>query len=296
MKTVVVSVILLIAVAIIFPQWLFTVDETQLVIVTRFGEPKREIRSPGLNYKTPFLESVTRFDKRLLRYDASPADLLTKDKKTLHIDAYARYRIVDALLFFQTVRNEQRATLRVGDLVDSALREEIAKDDQVDIIKTEREAIMKRVLVASAERATEFGIEIVDVRTKRIDFLSTIQANIFARMQAERDRIAKGFRAEGEEEAAKVRADVDRQKTIILANAEKEANILRGEGEARAIEIFAGALEQDPEFYAFQRSLQAYKTFLVQNTTVVLSAESDLFRYLESPDEPSTDSESESSQ
>jgi membrane protease subunit HflC len=296
MKIVVALVILLIAVAIVFPQWLFTVDETQLVIVTRFGEPKRVITSPGLNYKTPFVESVTKFDKRLLRYDASPADLLTKDKKTLHIDAYARYRIVDVLLFFQTVRNEQGANRRVGDLVDSALREEIAKDDQVDIIKTEREAIMKRVLVASAERATEFGIEIVDVRTKRIDFLSTIQANIFARMQAERDRIAKGFRAEGEEEAAKVRADVDRQKTIILADAEKEANILRGEGEARAIEIFAGALEQDPEFYGFQRSLQAYKTFLTQNTTVVLSADSDLFRYLENPDPPSTDSESESSQ
>ena len=292
MKTVVGVVILLLAAVIILPQWLFTVDETQLGIVTRFGEPKRVITSPGLNMKTPFVESVTVFDKRLLRYDASPADLLTKDKKTLHIDAYARYRIIDALLFFQTVRDELRANRRVGDIVDSALREEIALDDQVDIIKTEREAIMQRVLVASAERATEFGIQIVDVRTKRIDFLSTIQANIFARMQAERDRIAAGLRSEGEEEAAKVRADVDRQRTIILADAEREANILRGEGEARAIEIFAVALLQDPEFYTFQRSLTAYKAFLTQNTTVVLTADSDLFQYLESPDPPSTDSES----
>ena len=293
MRTVVALVILLVVVAITFPQWIFSVDETQFAIVTRFGEPKRVLKRPGLKFKTPFVDSVTRLDKRLLRYDAVPADLLTKDKKTLHIDAYARYRIVDPLLFFQTVQNEQRANRRVGDLVDSALREEIAKDNQVDIIKTEREAIMKRVLAASVERATEFGIEIVDVRTKRIDFLSTIQGNIFARMQAERNRIAKGFRAEGEEQASKIRADVDRQKTIILADAQKEADILRGEGEAGAIEIFAKALARDPEFYAFQRSLEAYKVFFAQNTTVILSGDSDLFQYLESPAPPSTDSESE---
>ena len=180
-----------------------------------------------------------------------------------------------------------------GDII-----EEIAKDNQTDIVKTEREDIMKRVLAASAERATEFGIEIVDVRTKRIDFLVTIQENIFARMRAERERIAKGFRAEGEEQASIVRADVDRQKTIILANAQKQADILRGEGEAGAIEIFAEALERDPEFYAFQRSLEAYKAFLTQNTTVVLTADSDLFRYLESPapPPPPTGSESESDQ
>jgi len=281
MKTLITIVIVIVAAFILIPQWLFTVDETELAMVTRFGEPKRQITNPGLNTKTPFVESVTKFDKRLLRYDASPADLLTRDKKTLHIDAYARYRIVDSLKFFQTVSNEAGARRRVGDLVDSALREEIAKDNQVDIIKTEREVIMQRVLVASASKAREFGIEIVDVRTKRIDFLSTVQANIFARMQAERSRKAKAFRAEGEEEAAKIRAQVDKEKTIILANANKTANILRGEGEARAIEIYASAIALDQEFYLFQRSLQAYKLFLNEGTTLVLDSDNDLFKFLE---------------
>jgi len=283
MKGIVALVIPILAVFIVLPQWLFTIDETEVAIVTRFGEPKNVITLPGLNMKTPFLDNVTKFNKRLLRYDASPADLLTKDKKTLHIDAFARYRIVDPLLFFQTVRDERGANRRIADLIDSALREEIAKDNQVDIIKTEREAIMQRVVIASAERATEFGIEIVDVRTKRIDFLDTIQANIFARMQAERSRIAKGFRAEGEEEAAKVRADVDREKTIILAEANRTANILRGEGEAQAIEIYSQALQTDPEFYAFQRSLEAYQVALTENTTLVLSTDDQLFRYLTTP-------------
>ena len=281
MKTLITIVIVIVAAFILIPQWLFTVDETELAMVTRFGEPKRQITNPGLNTKTPFVESITKFDKRLLRYDASPADLLTRDKKTLHIDAYARYRIVDSLKFFQTVSNEAGARRRVGDLVDSALREEIAKDNQVDIIKTERETIMQRVLIASAFKAREFGIEIVDVRTKRIDFLSTVQANIFARMQAERSRKAKAFRAEGEEEAAKIRAQVDKEKTIILANANKTANILRGEGEARAIEIYASAIALDQEFYLFQRSLQAYKLFLNEGTTLVLDSDNDLFKFLE---------------
>ena len=283
MNKLIIPGLIVLVLLIVLMQWLFTIDQTEVAIVTRFGEPKRVIVDPGLKIKTPFIDRVTKFDNRLLRYDAIPADLLTKDKKTLHIDAYARYRIIDPLLFYQTVKDEQGANRRVGDLVDSALREEIAQDNQVDIIKTERETIMKRVLAISAEKALSFGIEIIDVRTKRIDFLDTIEENIFARMQAERDRIAKGFRAEGEEEAAKIMADVDRQKTIILADAEKEANILLGEGEARAIKILADALEQDPEFYSFQRSLEAYQKFLTQNSTVVLQSDSALFKYLDDP-------------
>jgi len=286
MNKLIIPGLIVLVLLIVLMQWLFTIDQTEVAIVTRFGEPKRVIVDPGLKIKTPFIDRVTKFDKRLLRYDAIPADLLTKDKKTLHIDAYARYRIIDPLLFYQTVKDEQGANRRVGDLVDSALREEIAQDNQVDIIKTERETIMKRVLAISTEKALSFGIEIIDIRTKRIDFLDTIEENIFARMQAERDRIAKGFRAEGEEEAAKIMADVDRQKTIILADAEKEANILLGEGEARAIKILADALEQDPEFYSFQRSLEAYQKFLTQNSTVVLQSDSALFKYLDKPGTP----------
>jgi membrane protease subunit HflC len=287
MNKLIVPGIIALVVIIVLGQWLFTIDQTEIGIVTRFGEPKGgPLLTPGLKLKTPFIDKVTKFDKRLLRYDALPADLLTKDKKTLHIDAYARYKIFDPLLFFQTVRDELGANRRVGDLVDSALREEIARDNQVDIIKTEREEVMRRVHLISSEKARSFGIEIIDVRTKRIDFLDTIEANIFARMQAERDRIAKGFRAEGSEEASKIMADVDKQKTIILANADKQANILKGEGEASAIKILAEALEKDPEFYSFQRSLEAYEKFLTQKTTVVLNSDSRLFQYLDNPRMP----------
>jgi len=268
---------------IIGPQLLYTVDETQLAVVTRFGEPRSTIRSPGLYAKTPFIEKVTYFDKRLLIFDAPPDSLLTKDKKRLIIDVYARGRIVDPLLFFRTLRTETQAASRAVDIIGSELRREIASDNQAEIITTKREDIMRRVLANSLPKLAEFGIEIIDVRIKRADFPQEIAQSVYARMQAERQRKADKERAEGAEVDAEVRSDVDRQATIIRAEAERDANIIRGEGEATAIELFADALEQGPEFYAFQRSLTAYKIFLTQNTTVVLPANSDLFQFLQSP-------------
>jgi len=268
---------------IIGPQLLYTVDETQLAVVTRFGEPRSTIRSSGLYAKTPFIEKVTYFDKRLLIFDAPPDSLLTKDKKRLIIDVYARGRIVDPLLFFRTLRTETQAASRAVDIIGSELRREIASDNQAEIITTKREDIMRRVLANSLPKLAEFGIEIIDVRIKRADFPQEIAQSVYARMQAERQRKADKERAEGAEVDAEVRSDVDRQATIIRAEAERDANIIRGEGEATAIELFADALEQGPEFYAFQRSLTAYKIFLTQNTTMVLPANSDLFQFLQSP-------------
>ena len=284
MKLVAVILVILVLVAgIVGPQAFFVVDETQAAIVTRFGEPRKSISKPGLYVKTPFVETVTYFDKRRKLFD-SPADsLLTSDKKRLVIDVYAIARVIQPLVFFQKVRTEQGAITASIPIISSGLREEIARDEQSQIIRTNREEIMNNVTLASTKPLSEFGIAVVDIRVKRVDFPIEIADSIYDRMRAERKRIANAFRAEGAQRDLEIRADVDRQATIIRAEAERDANILRGEGEAEAIRIFAGALEQGPEFYAFQRSLQAYKSFLPQNTTVVLPADSDLFQFLQSP-------------
>ncbi len=277
-------ILLVVLAAVIGPQALFVVDETKVAVVTRFGEPRTTIRSPGLFAKVPFAETVTYFDKRLLNFDAPAEPLLTKDKKTLVIDVYARGKIVDPLTFFRTLSTESRAQDRVIGIVSSELRREIANDNQNEIIEATREIIMNRVRDAVAPIVAEFGIEIIDVRIKRADFPEAIAESIYQRMRAERARIANRDRAEGEEESLRIRATADRTAVEIRSEAQRNAQIIRGEAEAEAISIFAEALEEDPEFYRFQRSLEAYKRFLSSNTTVVLPADSDLFHFLQSPD------------
>ena len=292
MKLAAILLILLIIVAgIIGPQAFFVVDETKQALVTRFGDFRRSITEPGLYAKTPFIDSVTYFEKRLLIFDAPPDSFFTKDKKRLEIDVYARGRIVDPLKFRETLQTEARANSRAIDIISSELRLEIAQDDQSEIIKTSRENIMNRVRDAAKPKLLEFGIDLVDVRIKRADFPPQIADSIYARMQAERQRIADRERAEGAKRDLEIRASVDRRATIILAEAERDANIIRGDGDAESIRIFAEALEQDPEFYTFQRSLEAYKKFFNENTTVVLPADTDLFQFLQSPGLSTTPSE-----
>ena len=343
-------IVIIIAAAIVIPQALYIVDETEVAIVTRLGAFQEANTTPGLRFKTPFVESITKFDKRLLRYDAPAASLLTADKRNLIIDVYARYRIVDPLLFFQRLQNEITANARVGDIISSELRREVALDLQSEIISETREAIMDRVQEASnraeitraeainLERGLEsadltilltphagadeipgarrvptareralikddpnaielggftvayfqplqkaFGIEVVDVRIKRADFPQQIEQSVFDRMRAEREEISSGLRAEGAQEDAEIRAEVDREVTITLQSAEGTAARLRGEGEGQAIVILAEQLERDPEFYAFQRGLEAYAKILDGQSTLVLSADSGLFNYLENP-------------
>ena len=272
MKTLVTIVVLLVVAAgIIGPQALFTVDETQLAIVTRFGQVQGGgIHTPGLKAKVPFIDSVTYFDKRLLIFDARPDSLLTKDKKRLIIDVYARGRIEDPKLFRETVRSESQATSRAVDIISSELRREIASDNQAEIITTKREDIMGRVRDNISPKLKDFGIEVVDVRIKRADFPAEIADSVYARMQAERKRKADKERAEGAEVDAQVRADVDRQATIIRADAERDSNIVRGCGEAEATNIFARAFNEDPEFFTFIRALEVNRKILTPNDTVVL--------------------------
>jgi membrane protease subunit HflC len=279
----IIVVIVVLGGAIIGPQVLFAVDETQLAIVTRFGEIKQQIRSPGLKIKTPFIDNVIYFDKRLLIFDAPSDSLLTQDKKRLIIDVYARARIIDPGTFFRTVRTEDRAAARAIDIISSELRREIALDDQLDVIKETREAIMNRVREGVRPALQEFGIEIVDVRIKRADFPDQIATSVYERMKAERKQIADRERAEGAEFDLEKRATVDKEAVVIRSEAQKEAQIIRGEAEAEAITIFAEALQQDPEFYEFQRALEAYKEILSSDTTIILDPNSELLKFLQSP-------------
>ena len=266
-------IVLVLGTAIVGPQLLYTVDETQMAVVTRFGDPVATNRMPGLKLKAPFIDTVNYFDKRLLLFDAPPDSLLTRDKKRLIIDVYARGRIVDPLLFFERLRTESQATTRAVGIISSELRTEVAGDNQAEIITTKRQDIMSQVKDNVSPKLLEFGIEVVDLRIKRADFPNEIADSVYARMQAERKRIADRERAEGAEVDARVRADVDKQATIIRAQAERDGDITRGCGEAEAVKIFAEALEQDPEFYTFQRSLEAYRAFLTRNTTVVMKVD-----------------------
>ena len=277
-------VLLSVTAGVVGPQALFIVDEKQQAIVTRFGDVRQTIRHPGLYLKTPFVDSTTYFDKRLLTFDAPPDSLLTKDKKRLIIDVYARGRIVDPKLFRETVQTESQGRARAINIIASELRTEIASDNQSEIITTKREDIMARILDNVKPKLAELGLEMLDVRIKRADFPPEIAESVYARMQAERKRKADKERAEGAEIDAQVRATVDKEATIIRATAQRQANITRGEGEARAVEIFAEAISADPAFYSFQRSLEAYKKIFESNSTVVLPADSDLLEFLQSYD------------
>ncbi len=281
-------VVLIIIAVIVIPQFLYTVDETNQALVLRFGEFNREVRDPGLKTKIPFVETVTKYEKRLLRFDAPPETLITLDKKNLIIDAYARYKITEPRKFFETVINEAGADARLRDIISGELKKQIASYNQSDIIINQRRTgeiegvptIVQAVTDISKQSAQDIGVEIIDVRIKRADFTETIQQSIFQRMNAERQQEAALFRAEGSEFDFRIRASADRTRTITIANAMRDSDIIRGCGESVAVKIFASAFNKDPEFYNFQRSLEAYSNALSDQDTLVLDADSDLFRYL----------------
>ena len=279
---------------VVVSQSIFVVDATEVAVVTRSGQFQNSHISPGLKFKTPFVDSARKFDNRLQRFDIPPANFITLDKKNLVIDAYARYKITDPLLFLQNLFDLNAAGPKVGDIVNSELKKEVASDNQSDIISETRQEVMERVLAASQLIAETsglqgpngeirgIGIEIVDVRIKRADFPLSIAESVFARMNAERSRIANQERAEGERTKLSVQSDADRQVIEILSEANKESLEIRGLAEGRAIEIFATALERNPEFYRFLRSLEAYEVFLTETDTIVLDADASLFEFLAS--------------
>ena len=272
-----------VVVVLLFPpvRPFFVVGEWQQAIVTQFGKFKRAMREPGLHWKTPLVEDVTIYEKRILASDAQPRDYLTLDKKRVIVDHVTRWRIEDPLQFFKTALTEQRGRLLLDDIVFSELRQELASRNFADIIAEQREAAMEQVAMRAAQKAKgEYGVVVVDVRVKRADLPSEVQASVFERMRAERERIAKRYRSEGEEESKKIRAQTNKEKTILLAEAYRESQQLRGEGDGEATAIYAASYGQDPEFYGFIRSLEAYEKFLPEKSTAILSEESRLFRHL----------------
>lgn len=270
-----------ILIAILGLSTVFTVDETRQVVILQFGEPVRIIKMPGLHFKLPApLQVAQHFDDRLLEYDVAPEEILSKDKKSLIVDNYVRWRIVDPLLFLQTVQTEPIAKTRIDDIVYSELRRELGTHNMSEIITESREIIMEKVTRESATATKPYGIEVVDVRLKRVDLPQNNEQSIYRRMQAERIRQANKFRSEGEEESQKIKASTDKDKTIILATAYKEAEEVKGEGEAKAVDIYARAFSKDPDFYEFYRTLETYKIILDKKTTLVLPTNSKLFDIL----------------
>ena len=260
---------------------IFIVDETEQVVILQLGKPVKTITKPGLNVKLPFpIQEKITFDDRLLEYDSPPEEILSKDKKSLIVDNYVRWKIVDPLQFLKTVQAIPTAKSRMDDIVYSELRRELGTHDMVEIITENREQIMDVITRESNSATLDYGISVVDVRIRRVDLPAENEASIYARMEAERKRQANKFRSEGEEEAQKIRAATDRDKTIILADAYKEAERIRGEGDAKAVQVYARSYSSDPKFYEFVRTLDTYKKVVDDKTTLVLPSDSKLFKLL----------------
>ncbi len=258
----------------------FVVDLTETAIVVALGKPQRTITEPGLKFKIPFYHQVTFFDKRILDYDAPARDVITSDKKTLVIDNFAKWRIVDPLKVYQAFQTQRGALQRLDDIVYSELRVELGRHELEEIVSANRALIMKLVSDRSNEKASVYGLEVLDVRIKRADLPEQNEKAIFQRMQAERERKAKGYRAQGEEEAQKIRSEAEKDKEIILAEAYKISQELRGAGEAKAYKIYATAYKQDPKFFEFVRTMEAYKKVFAKDTTMVLTPDSEFLKYL----------------
>lgn len=283
MKVIITFVAIVVGLIILLSLVAYTVDETEQVVVTRLGEPMRTVKSPGLHFKLPFpIESIHVFDDRLLEYDSSPEPIYTQDKKILVLDNYARWRIVDPLAFLKSVKTENGALSRLDDIVYSVLREELGRHTLSEVVSVNREIIMTAVTERCRGEAqkSQLGIDIVDVRIKRADLPKENERFVFDRMRAERSRIAKQYRSEGEEEALKIRAQTDMERRRILAEAYEQSEQFKGEGDAEALNIYAAAYQKDPTFYRFIRTLQAYEKTLDDQTVLVLSPDMEFFRYL----------------
>lgn len=261
----------------------FTVNETEQALVLQLGEHKRTVQDPGLHFKLPLIQNVIYLDKRILNLDVPPQEVIASDQKRLVVDAIARFRIIDPLLTYQTRGNEAGAAEALTTQLSSSVREVLAKAGFSTLLSSERMAMMIQIRNSVNQAARSFGIEIVDVRIRRADLPAANSLAIFRRMNTEREREARELRAQGQEQALRIRAEAERARTVLLAEAERDAEILRGDGDSRATRIFAEAFGKDPAFFEFYRSMQAYRASLKPDTTtVILSPDSEFLKFLES--------------
>ena len=286
----------------------YVVSETDQVVITQFGNPIGEpVSTPGLHFKVPFIQTTNYFDKRFLEWDGSPNQVPTRDKRFIWVNTYARWRIVDPLLFFQRLRDERGAQSRLDDILDGEMRNAVARYDLIEIVRSNnrdpddvlveseeeeailnviekgREQISREILERASLRTADLGIEVLDLRIKRINYVDEVQQDVFARMIAERRRIAELFRSEGEGEAARIQGERERDLQRIQSEAFRTAEEVRGKADAEATGIYAEAYGRDADFYAFTRSLQSYETLMDKDTMFILGTDSELLKYLEAP-------------
>jgi modulator of FtsH protease HflC len=283
----------------------FVVQETQQVIITQFGEPVGlPIDTPGVHVKMPFVQKVNYFDKRFLEWDGSPNQVPTKDKRFIWVNTYARWRISDPLLFFQRLRDEMGAQSRLSDILDGETRSSVARQNLVEVVRSTnrpadtvaveseeetailevidsgREAITREILERAQARASDLGIEIIDLRLKRINYVEEVRKDVFDRMIAERKRVAQRYRSEGEGEAARIRGEKERDLAQIVSDAYREAEEVRGDADAKATDVYAEAYNRDFSFYSFLKSMETYEATADPSSSLILTTDSAVFRYL----------------
>jgi membrane protease subunit HflC len=270
----------IVLIAVVVFQSLFIVQEISQAIVLQFGDPKKIVTKAGLNFKLPFIQNVVYLDKRILNLDNDPEEVIAADQKRLIVDAFARFKIVDPLKFYISVGNERVARSRLSTIINSRIRGVLGTQELATLLSTDRARQMQLIQSQVNEEAKNFGIEIVDVRIKRADLPPANSDAIYKRMQTEREREAKEFRAQGAEIAQKIRSTADKDVTVILAEANKKSEIMKGEGDGERNKIFANAFGRDPQFFAFYRAMQAYEKALIGGeTSLVLSPDSDFFKF-----------------
>ena len=301
-------IVVLLSALVLLSQTVYMVSETEQVIITRLGEPVgNPVVEPGLHFKAPFIERVNVFEKRFLEWDGSPNQVPTKDKRFIWVDTYARWRIVDPLLFFQRLRDERGAQSRLDDILDGETRNAVARHDLIELVRSTnrnpedvpieseeesvildtieqgRQEITQEILTTASSRTADLGIEILDIRFKRINYVAEVQQDVFARMIAERQRIAQQFRSEGQGEAARIDGERELELAQIQSEAYRQAEELRGEADAEATRVYAEAYNRDPEFYAFTKSLETYEATMDPSTVFILGTDSELLRFLRQP-------------
>lgn len=272
--------IILMTGVILVTQAAFVVPETRQVLVLQFGDPVQKHTVPGLKFKIPLIQQITVFDKRVLDVDPPAEEIILADQKRLVVDTFARYKINDMLEFYKSLSTEQQANTRLNNIINSTLRSVLGNATLADVLSEKRDGLMASVKQQVNAAVTRLGIEIVDVRIGRADLPEQTSQSIYARMRTERQREAAEFRAQGQEQAQEIRSKADKERTVLLAEAGKTAQIARGQGDAEAIKIYAEAFKKDPEFYSFYRTMEAYRdSFPGEGTTMVLSPDSDFLRY-----------------
>ena len=304
----VMQIVVGIALLILLGQSAYTVTETEQVIITQFGEPVGDpVVTPGLHFKVPFVQRTNVFDKRFLEWDGSPNQVPTKDRRFIWVDTYARWHITDPLLFFQRLRDERGAQSRLDDVLDGETRNAVASHDLIELVRSTnrnpddvlidseeeaviletiergREEITREILNTAAGRTADLGIELLDLRLKRINYVEEVQQDVFARMIAERQRVAEQFRSEGQGESARINGERERELAQIQSEAYRQAEELRGEADAEATRIYAEAYNRDADFYAFTKSLETYEETMDPSTIFILGTDSELLRFLEQP-------------